>query len=144
MGTSTRIHEAIELGAQLDSFYGDISLAFDHVNRARMIGKLSKFPVSNHLLRWFMSYLSTRKQYVSIRGSKSETFDVPSGVGQGTILGPLLFLIFFNDSDNNLPEGVESSNFADDKKLTMIVKNEDDARKLQIAIDAFIAWCDEN
>lgn len=144
MGTSTRVHEAIEQGAQLDSFYGDISLAFDHVNRARMIRKLSKFPVSNQLLRWFMSYLSKRKQYVSIRGSKSETFDVPSGVGQGTILGPLLFLIFFNDSDNNLPEGVESSNFADDKKLTMIVKNVDDARKLQIAIDAFIAWCDEN
>lgn len=141
---STSIHDAFEQKAQLDVFYADISKAFDCVNTSLLVKKLCHFPLSNNALRWFISYLTGRKQYVRIGSAKSDMFDVPSGVGQGTILGPLLFISFFNDSDNGIPDGVCSSNFADDKKLYTVVKTPADTLKLQAAIDNFLSWCSNN
>lgn len=135
--------DAFEIHGQLDVFYADIAKAFDSVNTDLLIRKLAKFPISNAILSWFQSYFNNRKQYVRVGSSTSPVFDVTSGVGQGTILGPLLFIAFFDDSDVSIPE-VQSSNFADDKKLFTIVKSYEDTNKLQAAIDEFLQWCKEN
>lgn len=143
METTALAHEAFEIGAQLQVFLADISKAFDGVNIVKLIRKLAKFRVSNEFLCWILSYLKSRRQCVKDGSAKSDYFDVPSGVGQGSILGPLLFIAFFDDSDSKLP-GVYSSNFTDDKKLLSIIKDQNDVRRLQEAIDRFIAWCEAN
>lgn len=75
--------------------------------------------------------------------NKSQHFDVPSSVGQGTIIGPLLFLAFFNDSDMS-SEDIRSFNFADDSKGACVINNRFDTEKLQKAIDKFVKWNDDN
>lgn len=92
-------NNAFEQNAQLDVFYADISKAFDTVDRPLLIRKLSKYPISNSTLKWLQSYFSNRKQYVRVGSTVSDDFNVPSSVGQGTILDPLRFLVFFDDSD---------------------------------------------
>lgn len=143
MEMTTMAHDAFESKAQLDVFYADISKAFDTVNPIKLIKKLAKFRVSNTALIWLLSYLNQRRQYVKVGSAKSNIFDVTSGVGQGTILGPLLFIVFFDDSNYQEPS-IHLSNFADDKKIGVIVKNLDDAQRLQGAIDKFLLWCKEN
>lgn len=143
MELSVRIHEAFEQNAQLDEFYADIGKAFDSVKVKLLIIKLAKFPISNDFLMWIASYLADRMQYVRIGGTNSKLFFVSSGVGQGTVLGPIFFVVFFDDSDPKL-DGIFSMNFADDKKMDRIVKNLDDAAMLQTAIDDFMNWCKDN
>lgn len=140
---STLIHDTFEKGAQLDVFYADISKAFDTVNQSLLIRKLAKLPLSNSILKWFISYFSGRKQCVKIDNTKSESFNVPSSVGQGTIIGPLLFLVFFDDS--NMCNGdIRSFNFADDSKGACVINNRFDTEKLQSAINKFSIWCNKN
>lgn len=137
------LNDAFEIRAQLDVFYADIGKAFDSVNTDLLIRKLAKFPISNNMLLWFKSYFEDRKQYIRIGSSKSSLFNFTSGVGHGTILGPLLFITFFNDSDI-ISLDVLSSNFADDKRIAVIIRNKNDVHKLQSAIDNLLIWCDQN
>lgn len=134
-----RIHDALERGVQLDVFDADISKAFDAVMQSLLIRKLARFPLSDSILKWFTSYFSGRKQCVKIDNVKSESFIVPSGVGQGTIIGPLLFLVFFDDS-NMANDDITSFNFADDSKGACVINNRFDTEKLQAAITKFIDW----
>lgn len=77
---------------------------------------MSNFPIGNQTLHWFNSYSSNRKHCVKIGSVLSEQFTAHSAIGQGTILGPTLFLSFFDDSDGvNGP--AKSFNFADDIKI---------------------------
>lgn len=145
MELTTLAQRAFEQHAQLDVYYSDISKAFDCVPTTRLIRKLKEFPLDNKTLRLTSSYLDNRSQYVKCNEEESESFDVSSGVGQGSVLGPLLFLSFFNDSDqNNNNDETSAFNFADDKKIAAIVKTSDDALKLQRAIDSFNTWCYNN
>lgn len=143
MELMTYAHDAFEKNAQLDVFYADIAKAFDRVNPYLLVEKMAKLPVANAFLKWLSSYLSGRFQYVQLHNARSEFFEVFSGVGQGTILGPLLFSTFFNDSDTEIAD-INCLNFADDKKVSALVRNSDDAEKLQRAIDQFIRWCEKN
>lgn len=140
---SSLIHDTFERGAQLDVFYADISKAFDAVDQSLLIRKLAKLPLSNSILTWFKSYFAERNQCVKINNIKSDGFNVPSSVGQGTIIGPLLFLVFFDDSDMSSTD-INSFNFADDSKGACVIKNRFDTIKLQSAIDKFINWCSTN
>ncbi|XP_037026613.1 uncharacterized protein LOC119067625 [Bradysia coprophila] len=143
MELSVLIHNAFQENAQLDEFIVDISEAFDKVDKSKLIRKMAKFPLSNAALLWFLSYLVSRLQYVVVGSEKSDVFTVLSGVGQGSILGVIAFLMFFNDSDVQLP-GIHNLNFADDKKMTSIIKSEEDAINLFAAIDIFFKWCCDN
>ena len=138
-----KANEAFEHKAQLDVFYADIKKAFDTVNQALLLRKLARFPLSNQILTWIKSYFAGRKQFVRVSSEISESFDVPSSVGQGTVLGPLFFSAFFNDSDSN-DDPTASFNFADDKKIAHIIVKPEDSIVLQNSIDKFLIWCKKN
>ena len=106
----------------IDVAYLDFRKAFDLVSHKHLIYKMSKYGIKDKVLNWVASFLDQRTQKVVIRGTESQPFAVTSGVPQGSVLGPILFLIFIND----LPLEVLShvSLFADDSKLfTKIVSD---------------------
>ena len=75
----------------------DLSKAFDTIDHTILISKLEHYGVENNELQWFISYMHNRQQYVEIENTKSTTETITTGVHQGSILGPLLFLIYIND-----------------------------------------------
>ena len=95
----------------------DLKKAFDTVNHAILRRKLQIYGVDLHSLRWFKSYLSNPKQSTFVNGSLSSYLDILCGVPQGSILGPLLFLVYSNDTEQcELSSKVEM--YADDTSLT--------------------------
>ena len=119
----SEIHEAFDDPKCLEvrAVFLDISKAFDKVWHAGLIFKLKQNGVSGKLLKFFESYLFNRKQRVVINGSYSEYANIKSGVPQGSVLGPLLFLVYINDLENNIKSNVKF--FADDTMLYSVVKD---------------------
>ena len=113
--------EAVDNGKEVRVVFCDISKAFDRVWHQGLIHKLRDMGCCDELLNWFSSYLSNRRQRVVINGQTSEWTCVLAGVPQGSILGPLLFLIYINDIVNELQASVRL--FADDTSLYIIVEN---------------------
>lgn len=99
----------------------DISKAFDKVWHDGLLFKLKQNGVSGNLLNFFHSYLENRKQRVVINGFSSEYSVIESGVPQGSVLGPLLFLIYINDLEKDIKSNVKF--FADDTMLFSVVKD---------------------
>ena len=110
----------------------DLSRAFDCVNHDILYRKLKMYGITEHAFDWIFSFVSNRKQYVSITdfGSNSRyivnssTLDVNIGVPQGSVIGPVLFLLYLNDIDT-VGEGVELTAFADDVSLLLSNKHSD-------------------
>ena len=98
-----------------DVVFLDFSKAFDSVPHERLLLKLNKYGIDGPLLLWFRHFLTNRLQRVGIRGTYSNWSAVTSGVPQGTILGPILFLIYVNDIPNIVNSSVKL--FADDTKI---------------------------
>ena len=95
--------------------YLDFRKAFDLVSHEHLIYKLSKYGIKGQILNWIRDFLKDRTQRVVIRGTASSPRNVTSGVPQGSVLGPILFLIFINDLPIELLSRL--SLFADDSKL---------------------------
>ena len=142
--------EIIDEGDAVDVAYLDFRKAFDLVSHEHLIYKLSKYGIKGKLLEWIKDFLKDRTQRVVIRGTASSPRKVTSGVPQGSVLGPLLFLIFIND----LPLGLLSalSLFADDSKLfSRIVKSKKKGKKsningsaiLQNDLNAVLEWANK-
>jgi len=101
---------------QTDIIYLDNSKCFDSVVHSKLLYKLSKYGFTESALKWIESFLTNRLQYVRIGNCLSESQGVVSGVPQGTVLGPLLFLCFSSDI-NNIVNYSQLSMYADDTKV---------------------------
>ena len=133
------IGRILDRGGQVDIIYLDFSKAFDCVPHNLLLYKLRmQFGISNELLDWILSYLTSRSQRVLIDGKMSDFIPVTSGVPQGSILGPLLFLLYINDMPtvSNSPTAL----FADDSKCFRPVSSTADCDVLQNDLDNFYAW----
>ena len=142
---STQLIETIDAWTKMlddntpvDAVYLDFRKAFDSVPHRRLLNKLRSYGVSGKLLSWIESFLSERTQQVTIGGCHSTMVPVTSGVPQGSVLGPLLFLIYVND----LPDVVSCSVklFADDAKLFSGISTDSQAADLQADLNALVQW----
>ena len=133
------IQQATNLGHQTDSIYLDFRKAFDSVPHMKLLNKLKSCGISGDLYKWFNNYLYNRLQCVRICNSTSNFLPVVSGVPQGSILGPLLFLIYVND----LPSVIKFSSlflFADDAKLSKNIVVPTDQLCLQEDLNQLFSW----
>ena len=130
--------ETIVTGGVVDTIYFDFAKAFDTVPHRRLLGKLSCYGISGNIHDWIKAFLLGRSQVVRVNGEESEETAVLSGIPQGSVLGPLLFVIYIND----LPESVKSDIFlfADDTKILKHITSEKDALDLQSDIDSLEQW----
>jgi hypothetical protein len=135
------IGKILDNSGQVDVLYLDFCKAFDKVHHSLLLKKLSWYGIGGNMMQWFSSYLSNRYQRVVVKGSHSGWLPVTSGVPQGSILGPLLFILYIND----IPSCLKYSKitcFADDTKLYTSVNNIDDCHKLQVDLCALLKWSD--
>ena len=123
---------------QIDAIFLDFSKAFDRVPHTRLRNKLSFYGIRGPLLQWIRHYLTNRTQKVIIDGISSNPSTVTSGVPQGTVLAPLLFLCFVND----IPQLVTSKIrlYADDILLYNTIKSKEDCIPLQNDINKLATW----
>ena len=116
------IQRAIDTGNYACGVFIDLQKAFDTVNHKILIEKLYHYGIRGAPLAWFKSYLSMRNQFVNINNTHSKQHDISHGVPQGSVLGPLLFIIYIND----LHQAIKFSkvhHFADDTNLLCIDKS---------------------
>ena len=131
----------IDEGGTIDCVYFDFKKAFDKVPHQRLIYKAEQYGIKGEIINWIKSFLNSRTQQVVINGESSESKDVTSGIPQGSVLGPLLFVIFIND----LPDQVKSDmfSFADDTKLFRRISTKLDEEILQKDINEMLKWADK-
>ena len=98
--------------------------------------------IRGNMLRWIKNWLTDQQQRVVLNGTFSEWMAVLSGVPQGSVLGPLLFIIFINDLDEEITGGVMASKFADDTKVGRTVATEEERAELQEALLKLERWAD--
>ena len=125
-------------GHQTDVLVMDFSKAFDKVGHERLLEKITSYGITGRTHNWIHQFLSGRSQSVVVDGERSEPVAVVSGVLQGSVLGPCLFLLYIND----LAQGLESTVrlFADDTIAYLTVDSQSDAGRLQRDLDRLAHW----
>lgn len=136
------ISDHLDNSSQVDVVYTDFSKAFDRLDHKLLLCKFRRFGFSEALISLFRSYFMDRLQYVANKGIKSHTYTIPSGVPQGSILGPLFFNMFIDDITCNL--SVQHLLYADDLKLFYPIVTRDDCSHLQRDLDGISNWCIRN
>lgn len=137
------INRGIDNSKQTDAIYLDLTKAFDRVDHSILLNKLNYYGFSDKLIIFFASYLTSRKQYVTFRGFRSDTYVIESGVPQGSNIGPCLFILLIND----ICKIIEKSHFllfADDLKIFKHVNAIADAVDIQSDLNNLVQWCQLN
>ena len=129
--------KAVDVGNEVDVIYTDLEKAFDKIPHEKLLYKLERYKVHDQVLRWIRGYLNNRTFRVRLNGEYSGALQVVSGVPQGSVLGPLLFLIYIND----IYTVCESMFlFADDAKLFKVLSSKEDCFRLQNDINGVVEW----
>jgi len=123
---------------QTDLLFIDFSKAFDTVPHRRLVNKLKFYGIRGHLLEWISSRLTKRYQRVIVDGESSSTTTVKSGISQGTVLGPLMFLVYINDINENITSSV--CLFADDCVIYKTITSPQDPEQLQEGLHKICEW----
>jgi len=130
-------------GDEVDVIYLDYAKAFDKVDHNILLAKLNKIGVKGKMLSWLKSFLLGREQTVVVEGNKSRPQKVRSGVPQGTVLGPILFILYINDQLEMLRHCLAKI-FADDTKLIGRISDMVTKEGLQDDLLSVIAWACTN
>ena len=129
----------LEEGSNVDVIYTDFEKTYEKVHHFQLLNKMKKrFRIKGKVLKWFQAFLQNRQQQVIIEGTKSNPSSVKSGSVQGSVLGPLIFLMYIED----MTEDVKSNTkiFVDDAKVKNKIENEDDVQNLQADLDKMYIW----
>ena len=137
------ILQNLQNGMDTDVIYLDYAKAFDKVDHQILLEKLYSYGVRGKLLVWINSYLTNREQTVVINGEHSTPAKVISGVPQGTVLGPVMFILYLNDLTSCIKHSVVSS-FADDTRLKKSISIVNDTHLLQEDLNSAISWSERN
>ena len=135
-----QIREALDNKKVATGIFVDFQKAFDTVNHNILLSKLDHYGIRGNVNNWFKSYLIGRKQYVSINGFKSKESTINHGVPQGSVLGPLLFLVYINDLHLCIQNSI-TYHFADDTNFLCIGKS---LKKIQKKVNSdlkkLVSW----
>ncbi len=132
------IYDGLDKGQDVCFVYLDVSKAFDKVWHRGLLHKLKCIGVEGNLLKWFESYLTGRQQRVTLKGQCSNWYPVEAGVPQGSVLGPLLFLIFTNDIVDSISSKIHI--FADDTCLYNTIHNDMSYQVIQQDLNKISDW----
>lgn len=138
------ILDAHNLGNLTAAIFVDLRKAFDTIDHTLLIAKLQDYGIRNNSLIWFTSYLTSRQQRTMVNGAFSDFLTTTHGVPQGSVLGPVLFLLYINDVTQIIDQSMVDL-YADDTVLylsgnnSLIVQSE-----LQLILDKFTEWCKMN
>ena len=135
--------EILDEGGCIDVAYCDFMKAFDKVCHKRLVHKLKLYNIGTLYSRWIESFLDSRQQKVIVNGVASNPKDVTSGIPQGSVLGPILFVLYINDLPDVIKHGSIPYLFADDTKIYHSVRCTQDCKDLQEDIKAMQAWSDK-
>ena len=138
-----RVTQTLEDGDNVDVIYLDFSKAFDKVDFLVTLRKIKQLGITGKVGKWIYSFLTGRTQTVIVNGMKSEDSVVRSGVPQGSVLGPLLFLILLGDIDKSVASAFVSS-FADDTRVGHRIKTTEDVQALQEDLNTIYQWSSNN
>ena len=131
----------IDDGKLVDVIYLDLQKAFDKIPHRRLLTKLEGYGVHGQILCWIEDFLSNRTQYVSVGDEHSDDAPVTSGVPQGSVLGPTLFVYFIND----MPDVINCliKVFADDTKVYTDALSSEQRTLLQSSVDRLLVWSND-
>ena len=136
---------SINNNQKTDVIYFDFAKAFDSVNHDIILNKMKyRYKIDGKMLRFLVNYLKNRHQRVLIGNFMSESRNVNSGVPQGSIIGPLLFVMFINDLHEGLSPGTNMALYADDTKIWRNIISEEDHCILQKDINYLNDWAIKN
>ena len=131
----------IDVGSPVDIIYLDFQKALNKVPHQRLLLKLKAHGIGDSITDWIEQWLTDRRQRVVVDGEVSNWKSVLSGVPQGSVLGPILFLIYINDLDDSITSNVLK--FADDTKLFRKVNTDGDKQHLQNDLDRLVKWSEK-
>ncbi|XP_063676111.1 uncharacterized protein LOC134812558 [Bolinopsis microptera] len=134
-----QIYKSLNNDEEVDVIYLDFAKAFDKVDHAVLLAKLGRYGIGGQVLRWIKEFLLNRKQTVVVEGRKSSFQPVASGVPQGTVLGPILFILYINDLLNSISYS-NGFSFADDTKLIGAIRGMSSVELLQDDLNIVIEW----
>ena len=132
------ITEAVDNGDEVDIIYLDFCKAFDKVPHKRLLKKIEGYGIKGQILKWIEAFLSNRKQRVMINGSFSEWRPVTSGIPQGSVLGPILFIIYINDLLEVIKCFIKL--YADDAKVYSVVNYQPQKVEVQYDVRKSEIW----
>ena len=138
-----RILTLLDEGKNVDVIYLDLAKAFDKLDFNITLTKLSRLGINGKVGKWLHSFLTNRTQTVIVNGEKSDPAPVLSGVPQGSVIGPLLFLVLIGDIDKDVYNSFLSS-FADDTRVGHGIDSPEDAKLLQDDLNHIYNWATEN